>query len=254
MPARYDVFISYRRADTARVQLLRDELQRLGYRVFFDTQSIEGGDDWKARLQRAVRGSRALVLCWSESANDSPIVTFEYSCARALRKPVVPWLLDHTPLPVMLNQINGIKAEDPVQVAAALQKTLGWTLPRRRMFQSAVAALLVVAVFFGAARALRKPAPPPPPPPPPPWELQGTVTDRLTRLPIAGVEVDLSYADNKAASTKTDAHGHYDFHLPQPQPATALVVFAKDGYEGDKENVPTNKAFDTDLPQLAKTK
>jgi hypothetical protein len=40
---RYDVFLSYSRADSDRVTLLCDELRRLGYRVFFDAQSIHPG-------------------------------------------------------------------------------------------------------------------------------------------------------------------------------------------------------------------
>jgi hypothetical protein len=40
---RYDVFSSYSRSDSDRVTPLRDELRRLGYRVFFDAQSIDPG-------------------------------------------------------------------------------------------------------------------------------------------------------------------------------------------------------------------
>jgi hypothetical protein len=61
---RYDVFLSYSRADAQQVQPLRDELRRMGYRVFFDVQSIDPGEHWKRRLERSVRASRTLVLCW----------------------------------------------------------------------------------------------------------------------------------------------------------------------------------------------
>ena len=161
---RYDVFLSYRRADTELVLPLRDELRRLGYVVFFDTQSIEGGDDWKGRLQTAIAASRVLVLCWSENASRSEVVTFEYSSARALHKKVVPWLLDHTHLPVMLDHINGIKSPDPVQVAALLRASLGWTLGRRRGVQAALGVVLAGAIAGGAWAELK------PPPPAPPWE------------------------------------------------------------------------------------
>jgi hypothetical protein len=40
---RYDVFLSYSRADSGRETPLRDELRRMGYRVFFDAQSIDPG-------------------------------------------------------------------------------------------------------------------------------------------------------------------------------------------------------------------
>ena len=99
---KYDVFFSYSRADTERVAPLRDELRRLGYRVFFDVQSIDPGEQWKRRLERSIRASRALVLCWSQNTRGSDYITFEYSRAEAMRKPVLPWLLDDTPLPAML--------------------------------------------------------------------------------------------------------------------------------------------------------
>ncbi len=110
--AKYDVFLSYSRADTERVGPLRDELRRMGYRVFFDVQSIDPGEKWKDRLDRSIRASRTLVLCWSERTRGSEYITFEYSRAEALHKPVLPWLLDQTPLPAML-EVQGITTPIP---------------------------------------------------------------------------------------------------------------------------------------------
>jgi hypothetical protein len=240
---RYDVFLSYSRADTERVKPLRDELRRLGYRVFFDVQSIDPGEQWKRRLERSVRASRTLVLCWSEHTRGSDYITFEYSRAEALGKPILPWRLDKTPLPAML-EIQGVAGTDAVQVAAALRPVLGWTLGRRRQAQAAAGVLLSAALALGAWIALR------PPPPPPPWEFQGEITDRYTRMPVAGVEVDLRTAQGTAYPTHTDAQGRYDLRLPQPQPRTILVLFRKDGYEGDQAMVPTDKPFNTDMVKL----
>jgi len=242
---RYDVFLSYRRADTALVLPLRDELRRLGYRVFFDTQSIEGGEDWKRRLERSVAESRALVLCWTESASRSEVVTFEYSCAKALGKAVVPWLLDGTPLPVMLNHINGIPNPDAVQVATALRPRLGLGLAVRRRLQTAVAAVLVVALAVGLWWAMR---------PAPPWEFAGDVIDPVTRMGIAGVEVDVTPDQGKMVVVKTGDDGKFAVTLPQPGPPQTKYVhleFKKDGYQGDTANVPAGKAF---LEDLAKVK
>src|ERR1035441_1276529 len=104
---RYDVFISYSREDLARVQPLVDELRRRGYRAFVDVESIVVGDKWKERLERSIRASRVLVLCWSEHARESEYVHFEYSRAEGLHKAVLPWLLDQTPLPKMM-ELQGI--------------------------------------------------------------------------------------------------------------------------------------------------
>jgi len=125
--AKYDVFLSYSRADTERVAPLRDELRRLGYEVFFDVQSIDPGEQWKRRLERSIADSRAIVLCWSENTRGSEYITFEYSRGEALHKPILPWLLDKTPLPAML-EVQGITTADPAQAAAQLKPALGWPL------------------------------------------------------------------------------------------------------------------------------
>ena len=102
---RYDVFLSYSRADSERVRPLADELCRLGYRVFFDARSIEPSEKWKDSLERSVRDARTLVLCWSEHAQGRDYIVFEYSRAQALHKRIYPWLLDRTPLPAMMGAI-----------------------------------------------------------------------------------------------------------------------------------------------------
>jgi hypothetical protein len=238
---KYDVFFSYSRADAERVAPLRDELRRLGYRVFFDVQSIDPGEQWKRRLERSIRASRALVLCWSQNTRGSDYITFEYSRAEALHKPILPWLLDKTPLPAML-EIQGITAADPAQAAAQLKPALGWPLRRRRRLQAALAALAAILAGVALWFALR---------PPPPWEFQGEVTDRVTSMPVAGVEVDVLAANRVQASALTDAQGRYDLHLPQPQPRTIQVRFRKEGYEAEEPlNVPTGKPWNMDMAKL----
>lgn len=240
----YDVFLSYSRADTALVIPLRDQLRRRGYRVFFDSQSIDPGDHWKARLDGAIRHSRSLVLCWSANTRSSDYVTFEYSRADALHKPIYPWLLDETPLPPWL-EIQGILNLDAAEVAAKLGPLLGWALPRRRWVQGIAAVLFVTASSVGFWRGLNRP-------PPPPWVFEGevTVSDK-GRMPIPGVEVDLRTDNGVTRSTFTDSQGHYDFHLSQPQPKYVHIRFRKAGFEAENPiNVPTGKSCDMALLPL----
>ena len=125
--SKYDVFLSYSRADTARVTPLRDELRRMGYRVFFDVQSIDPGEEWKRRLERSIGASRTMVLCWSENTRGSDYITFEYSRAEAMHKRLLPWLLDKTPLPAML-EVQAITTPDAAQAAAQMKGARsGWT-------------------------------------------------------------------------------------------------------------------------------
>jgi len=238
--AKYDVFLSYSRTDTERVAPLRDELRRMGYRVFFDVQSIDPGEEWKRRLERSIGASRTLVLCWSENTRGSEYITFEYSRAGALHKPLLPWLLDKTPLPAML-EVQGITVADPAQAAAQLKPALGWPLGRRRRLQAALgvlaACLAGVALWF----AMR---------PPPPWQFSAEVTDRVTGVPVSGVEVDVQIGQGKMNSAFTGSDGTCSFQLPQPEPATVHIFLRKEGYERDEAVVPANKIFKTDMEKL----
>jgi hypothetical protein len=238
---RYDVFLSYSRADTQRIQPLVDELRRLGYRVFFDVQSIDPGEEWKKRLDNSIRGSRTLILCWSEHAHGSDYITFEYSRAQALHIPVFPWLLDRTPLPAML-EIQGIGDPDGAKVAAMLRRSLGWTLTLRRTIQAIAAILIVAALAVPIWHKLN-------PPPPPNWQFQGEVTDLKTRMPVSGVDVILKLADGKTYTAVTDSSGAYTLqNLPPPPPVHIHLEFRKQGYIGDSPIVPSTEAgFDPKL-------
>jgi hypothetical protein len=238
--ARYDVFLSYSRADTERVTPLRDELRRMGYRVFFDTQSIDPGEDWKRRLERSIGASRTLVLCWSENTRGSEYITFEYSRAEALHKPLLPWLLDKTPLPAML-EVQGITTPDATQAAAQLKRALGWTLAGRRRLQAALGVLAAGLAGLALWFALR---------PPPPWQFSAEVTDRTSGVPVAGVEVDVQIGQGKMNRAFTGSDGTCSLQLPQPEPATVHIFLRKDGYERDEAVAPANMIFKTDMVKL----
>ncbi|WP_348263925.1 toll/interleukin-1 receptor domain-containing protein [Telmatobacter sp. DSM 110680] len=238
--AKYDVFLSYSRADTERVAPLLDELRRMGYCVFFDVQSIDPGEQWKRRLERSVRASRALVLCWSEHARGSDYITFEYSRAEALQKPVFPWLLDRTPLPAML-EVQGITTVDVAQVAAQLKRSLGWTVGRRRKLWAALAVMAAGLTGIALWFVVR---------PPPPWQFSAQVTDRVTGVPVSGVEVDVVVGQSKMNRAFTGPDGLCTIRLPQPKSSTVHIFLRKQGYERDEAVVPSNKIFITDMEKL----
>jgi hypothetical protein len=242
---RFDVFLSYSRSDSERIQPLLNELRRRGYRVFFDVQSIDPGQQWKKRLDRSIRASRTLILCWSEHARGSDYITFEYSRAEALHKPVFPWLLDETPLPAML-ELQGIKDPDGAKVAAALHPYLGLTLTRRRMVQTIVAAVMAIALSIGAWRGTH-------PPSPPPWIFHGEVHERAgAQMPIAGVEVIVKI-DQARYPGQTDAQGKFSIPIPQPQPDDINIQFRKEGYEAENPiNVKSGQNLDMDMARLKK--
>lgn len=229
---RYDIFISYARADAERVAPLRDALRRMGYRVFFDAQSIDPGTPWKERLRQSIRRARALVLCWSENTRGSEYVTFEYMQAETLGKRILPWRLDQTPLPPML-ELQAIDDADAAQAAARMRPALGWTLGRRRSIAIVGVALTMVAAGVVARMSLR---------PPPPWDFRGEVTELSAERPaLQGVEVDVMKGDEVEARAFTDPQGRYDLRLPSPQPKYVTVRFRKSGYRAEQPlNVPAD--------------
>ena len=84
--------------------------------------------------------------------------------------------------------------------------------------------------------------------PPPPWDFSGHVIDSETRLPIAGVEVDV---ERHQYMTYTDAEGRYVFHLPQPRLQYVHLEFAKQGYRGEEPvSVSADRPFDTDMTKI----
>jgi hypothetical protein len=238
--SRYDVFLSYSRADSKSVQPLLDELHRLGYRVFFDAQSIPFSEKWKEVLESSIRASRTLVLCWSESSRSSDYVSHEYHRAEAFNKPVFPWILDGTPLPPLL-EVQAIKEPDGAKVARLLRPYLGWTLTRRRRARMLAAAAVAILIVAGLWIRFR---PQPPPPPPPPWTFEGTIVCSNNRSKqLAGVRVVVTL-DGKEYPASTNDQGYFKSPslppLPQPQPPFFQVTFEKDGYQpDDDEKVPT---------------
>ena len=236
---RFDIFISYSRQDSAAVEPLVKALRARGYRVFFDQASIQVGEQWKARLGKAVRASRVCLLCWSEHARNSEFVAFEYSRAEGLGRPVLPWLLDGTPLPQMI-EIHGVVEREPAKAAELFRPSLGIKLSVRRALQAALALLLLAMIGFAYWRTHL---------PPPPWEFTGQVTDSATKAPLAGVEVD---AEGGRSRAYTDNHGMYVLRLPGPRlKYLEDLRFSKQGYDGVAPvNVRADQPFNTDLSPM----
>jgi hypothetical protein len=115
------VFLSYARADAPTVQTLAQALQAQGIAVWRDQDSLYGGERWPKAIGEAIAAHDWLLLAWSQQAARSHFVEFEWTTAIALRKMIIPCLMDETPLPPTLSAINAI---DVRQIDAALPKIL----------------------------------------------------------------------------------------------------------------------------------
>jgi hypothetical protein len=224
---RYDVFISYSRANSVRVQPLVELLRREGHRVFFDQTEILVADKWKERLSRAVASSRVLILCWSREASESEYVRYELFRAEGLKRRVLPWLLDGTALPSLV-EIQGIIEQEPSKVFERLKPRLGLKLRFQRKIYAAVAVLLI-CIAYSVYRWSQRP-----------WVLAGIVRSTTTETPIEGVIIEVATPDGRHYSAGTRVDGRYAVSIPLPRPASVDVLFRKPGYESAHEtNVTT---------------
>ncbi len=92
---RYDIFISYRRADRELVASVVRRLEQRGIAVWYDA-NIEGGADWRETIVEALSNSQMLAIFFSEECNNSRQLKKELAVADSLAKPVVPILIENT--------------------------------------------------------------------------------------------------------------------------------------------------------------
>lgn len=64
----YDIFISYSRVDAIRASQIRDLLTARGHQVFFDAEGIDAGAEFPDVIDRAVKGAKVVLGCWTPAA------------------------------------------------------------------------------------------------------------------------------------------------------------------------------------------
>lgn len=92
---KYDIFVSYRRADRELVASVVRRLEARNIQVWYDAE-IEGGADWRETIVDALSNSEMLAIFFSEDCNNSRQLKKELAVADSLGKPVVPILIEDT--------------------------------------------------------------------------------------------------------------------------------------------------------------
>lgn len=92
--AKYDVFISYSRKDSAIVKFVANKLRSEGLSVWIDEDGIESGDLFKKVITTAIENSACLLFFSSESSNNSAWTAKEIGIAIYEKIPVIPVILD----------------------------------------------------------------------------------------------------------------------------------------------------------------
>jgi hypothetical protein len=113
----WDVFLSHSSVDKPRVARLAERLERAGLRVWFDLQSIDGGQDIVAAIEDGLESSRVLVLCMTRAAFESEWARLERNTA-TFRDPLnherrfLPLRFDDCVIPAALRRLKYIDYRD----------------------------------------------------------------------------------------------------------------------------------------------
>ncbi len=90
---KYDVFVSYSRRDSDRINKVVD-LLRQEWRVFFDKESIHVGNEFPQEIEKAARSSSCIVVFWSRASAKS-IWVFREATIGKDQGTLVPVLLEN---------------------------------------------------------------------------------------------------------------------------------------------------------------
>lgn len=123
------IFISYTRQNESYIEALEDALRAQGITVWRDQESLYGGQQWPKAIGEAIAATDFFLLFWSKNAADSHFVEFEWNTAVALRKTIIPCLLDDTPLPPLLRGIHGINVLNLQEAMPRLLSSLQTHIP-----------------------------------------------------------------------------------------------------------------------------
>jgi TIR domain len=95
---RVRVFVSYSRRDEALVTPLVEELRARRVEVWRDTDSIPGGDTWRASIEGGIRACDAVIVFLSPQVVKNPnVVLAELGVAQSMDKRIVPVRIKRMP-------------------------------------------------------------------------------------------------------------------------------------------------------------
>ena len=118
------IFVSYASKDDRKVAPLVSLLSAGGVEVFFARISIPDGAVWKSDVFKRLGEAERVLVFWSINASQSDWVRREYRYASRKRIPVIPVLLDSTPMPKELSRYQALSELLPVLSRARKIRTL----------------------------------------------------------------------------------------------------------------------------------
>jgi HEAT repeat protein len=89
------VFICYHHGDGDFAEILRSKIEAAGFATWMDDR-LRVGEDWRQKIEQAIKGAFALIVVITPEAEASEYVTYEWACALGAGVKVIPVLLKPT--------------------------------------------------------------------------------------------------------------------------------------------------------------
>ncbi|MFZ0428772.1 MAG: tetratricopeptide repeat protein [Acidobacteriota bacterium] len=106
------LFISCSSSDQPAARRVAQVIAGLGFTSKASADDVYADHSWPSLIGQEIVDRDALLLLWSKDAASSRTVQFEWSAALALKKPVIPCLLDDTPLDPALMDLSRIGIDE----------------------------------------------------------------------------------------------------------------------------------------------
>ena len=103
------LFISHSWEDKPLVRLLETQLRANRIEIWVDHRGVRAGDNLPEEISNALQWCTTLLLIWSGPSSNSYWVKLEWTNALALRKVIIPCLVDEVPLPPILSHKAYVK-------------------------------------------------------------------------------------------------------------------------------------------------
>lgn len=154
---KYNVFVSYRRSDAFTANLVAEKLRNLGYSVFFDVETLRGGD-FNAQLYEVIGNCKDLVLILPPNALDRCIseddwIRKEVCYAMKCQKNIIPVLLSGfdwpQPMPEGMEQLmnyQAVKASSVEYFDMSIKKLATYLKSKPRIKRKLIKRIYTIAI------------------------------------------------------------------------------------------------------------
>jgi len=99
------VFISHSHEESDFAENLGNRLKQAGFTVWRSVD-ISGGDDWRRKIDEAIKGAFVLIVIMTPQAKASEYVTYEWAFAWGAGVKVIPVMLNETELHPRLESLH----------------------------------------------------------------------------------------------------------------------------------------------------